>query len=376
MKLVIERDALLKALARVHGVVNAKHTIPILSNVRLDAGSVSLCLTANNLDQQSADSLSAQVEAPGSVTVEAKRLLDAVRAFPSGGQVKLSLAEGDGRLVVQCGRSRCLYPTLPAGDFPQFPSLKTGKGGEIDRSDLLRLLKRTRFAASTDETRYMLNGLHLHVRHDEAGALRLTAAATDGKTMAVCDMLAPAGFEEFPTITLPAVAVDELKRLISDGEGPVELVATRELVELRCGSAELTSKLIDGVYPDYRKVIPATSPFEAVIDVDLLQACVNRALLVCEDKDRTVRLAFSGDTLALSARGSDGASQVNDEIGIRYVGADCDLGFNAKRLKDVLGKINGENATFALAPVEQALPALITDSADQDVQYVLVLHRA
>jgi len=374
MKLIIERDAALKAVGRVHGIVKAKNTIPILSNIKLETGATSLCLTTNNLDQQASDSIAAQVESPGATTVEARRLFDIIRAFPSGGQVALEFLEGDSRLIVKCGRSRYQLATLPAGDFPQFPCLERAVGGALERDLLKRLLQRTRFAMSGDETRYLLNGVHLHIV-DTHGQFWLTAAATDGKSLAEAEAIAPAAFENLPAIILPAPAVDEVQRLLGDAGEQIEIYATSTLFELRCGTAELTTKLIDGAYPDYRKVIPTANSVSLPLDVDLMQACIARVLLVCDDKDRTVRFGLAPDALSLSARSAEGASQVTEEIGVSYDGPACDLGFNAKRVKDLLAVITGENAIFAFGADPKAEPALITDSADPDCRFILTLHR-
>lgn len=374
MKLVIERDAALKALGRVHGIVKSKNTIPILSNIKLEAGATTLCLTTNNLEQQASDSVAAQVESPGATTVEARRLFDIVRAFPSGGQVALEFLEGDSRLIVKCGRSRYQLATLPAGDFPQFPCLERAVGGALERDLLKRLLQRTRFAMSADDTRYLLNGVYLHVLQSE-GELWLTAAATDGKSLAEAMARAPATFEELPAIILPAPAVDEVQRLLADAGEQIEIYATSTLFELRCGSAELTTKVIDGAYPDYRKVIPKTNTVTLPLDVDLMQACIARVLLVCDDKDRSVRFGLAPESLSLSARSAEGASQVTEEIGVTYDGPPCDLGFNAKRVKDLLAVITGESAVFAFGADPKSEPALITDSADPDCRFVLTLHR-
>lgn len=370
MKLHIERDAAVKALGRVQGVVKPKGTIPILTHVKLESGATTLCLTTGNGDQQASASAPANVARPGSIAVEARRLFDIVRAFPSGGEIRMELTEGDPRLTVHCGRSRCLLATLPAEDFPQYPSLENAAGGVIDSADLKRLLMRTRFATSSDEvTRPVWSGVFLHVA-DRDGAPWLTAVGLDGKVMGIAEIPAPAGFESFPPIILPGSAVDEIQRMLGDAESTVELLASDTLAEVRSGHSDFTTKLVDGPYSEYRNALPADNPVVVPLDVDLLQACINRALLVSDDKYRTVRFGLAPDRLTISSRAEAG-DQITDDIEIAYAGPAADLGFNAKRVKDLLAVITGENAICAFSANPKDGAVLVTDSADPDCRFVL-----
>lgn len=371
MKLLIERDAAVKALGRVQGVVKPKGTIPILTHVKLETGATTLCVTTGNGDQQASANASANVIRPGSITVEARRLFDIVRAFPTGGEIRIELTPDDDRLIVHCGRSRCLVATLPAEDFPQYPSLDNAAGGVIDSADLKRLFARTRFATSSDEvTRPVWSGVFLHVA-DREGSPWLTAVGLDGKVMGVAEIPAPAGFETFPPIILPGSAVDEIQRLLGDAESTVELLASATLAEVRSAHAEFTTKLVEGPYSDYWRALPADNPLIVPVDVDLLQACINRALLVSDDKYRTVRFGLTADKLSIFARSIEGGDQITDDIEIAYAGPDADLGFNAKRVKDLLAVITGENAVCAFAANPKDGAVLVTDSADPDCRFVL-----
>lgn len=376
MRLIIERDAALKALARVQGVAKSKPTIPITANVKIEAGAAEVVFTTNNLDQQAVASAKASVEAPGVITVEARRLYDIVRAFPEGGQVLLSYKDDGVRLTAQCGSARYQIPTLPADTFPQFSNQEQAAGGPMERDAFRRIVQRAQFAMSTEETRYLLNGLHLHVATlDER--LCLIAAATDKLALAQVFCPATDAFDDFPPVTLPYASVGEILRFLSDAPETIELYASVSVLEIRTDAAELATKTIDGVYPDYVRVIPVTNPVRLALDVDLMQASINRILLVADGKARTVRVTLSAEQLQLSARSEDlTGGEVHDAVSITYAGPACEFGLNAKRVKDVLSLIQGENAIFAFSEDPTANPVLVTDSADPDCRYVLTQHRA
>lgn len=374
MKLLVERDAAVKALARVTGVVNAKHSIPILCNIKLEVGATSLTLTANNLDQQAVDSVGAKVEQPGVVTVEAKRLLDVFKAFPPGGEVSLNISEADQRLIVRCGRSRYQLAMLPAEDFPQFPSLEHGAGGMIERDVLKRLFQRTRFACGNNETYIAQMAVYLHPR-ERAGAQWLTAVATDGKRLAMADAPMPPGFEPFAKALIPTQAVDEFMRLLGDAPEIIELRVTDSLVELRAGSCEVTSKLVDAEYYNYLPLIPTDYTVSLPLDVDLISACVHRILLVCDDKERSMRFGLSDGRLALSARADAGGCAVSEELDVDYSAGVFDLGFNARYMRDTLQAVSGETAVFMLADDPRAKVVLVQDSGDPDCRYLLMPHK-
>lgn len=375
MRVLIERDAALKALGRVQSVAKPKGAIPITANVRIETGATEVVFTTNNLDQQAVGCAKATIQEPGSVTVEARRLYDIVRAFPDGGEVLLSYKDDGVRLTAQCGSARYQIPTLPAGSFPQFSSLENAAGGVIERDALQRLLSRASFAMAVQDTKYLLHGMHLHVGMHE-DALHLAAAATDILVLAQVMCPAPEGFEEFPGIILPFEAVAEALRFLADAPELVEIRANASLFEMRADGAELATKTVDGIYPNYVYAIPQANPVRLKLDVETLQACINRVLLVADGKSRTVRVALEAERLVLTARSEDlTGGEVRDEMPIEYAGPACELGFNARRVKDVLGVVKGENAFFHFAEDPTQAAVLVTDSADPDCRYVLTLHR-
>ncbi len=374
MRLLIERDDALKVLSKVMGVVKGKPDTPNGSHVLLNAMATTLSVTTTNGDQQAVDCAPAKIETPGRATVDARRLHDIVRNLPEGGEVLLSIAEDGTRLTVKCGAVRATLGALPADDFPEFPALDGAAGGALPRDELRRLLARTRFACSSDETKPHVTGTYLHVR-EYKGVLWLTAVGLDMKILAMADMQAPAHFENFPETILAAAFVDEVSRLLGESSDVVELYASPTLSEFRSGSTEITSKVIEPPYVNYAMAIQrAGGDLVVNIDAGSLVTSINRALLIAVDdvKYKTVRLSLSADLLTISARSPLAGDEMSDEIRIEYAGPAADLSFNATRVKSLFGVIRGENAICAFDATDpKKTGVLITDSADPFCRYVL-----
>jgi DNA polymerase-3 subunit beta len=375
VKLVIERDHALKALSHVQSIARGKGAVPILANVKLDAGPGGLTFTANNTNIQASDCARAEVQMAGATTVDASALFNIVRAWPSGGQVAMEIQE-DGRLAVRCARSRYLLTTLPAVDFPVFAALDDGRGGMIERDVLARLLTRTRFACAQEETKYLMTGVWLHTTEDDAPS-RLIAVATDKVSMAVAEAPAPAGFVLSPGVLVPAIAADEITRLLGSADDYVELRFSKSLFELRCGTTEIVGKLLDlqgNGWFDWPIAFKQGEQFAAQLDTDLMQACIGRVLLVSDDKLRTVDMAFGTGSLELFAKAEQGGSHLSESIDIGWDAPDRSIRVNAKKLKDILGHIEGESAVFHVPDI--ALNAImVTDSADAACRYMIIQHR-
>ena len=368
MKLSIERAALMKALGHVQSVVERRNTIPILSNVLLSAQSGSLSLSATDLDMEIVDETAADVITPGQITAPAQILYEIVRKLPDGAEVELKFAGDDPRLSVAAGRSRFNLPVLPAGDFPVMSA--DGLSGRItvEAQALVRLIDKTRFAISTEETRYYLNGLYLHTVV-EGGETRLRAVATDGHRLALAEMPAPEGAAGLPGVIVPRKTVQEARRLLEDASGPVELQISQAKVRFEFGRASLTSKVIDGSFPDYGRVIPRDNRRIVTIDNALFAQAVDRVATISAEKSRSVKLAIESGKLVLTVRTME-AGQGVEEVEIDYDGEPFEIGFNARYLLDVAGQIQGETAEFRFA--DPASPTLVIDPADRGVQYVLM----
>lgn len=368
MHLTIERTALLKALGHVQSVVERRNTIPILSNVLLSADRKGLSFAATDLDMEMMDSADAVVNTPGQITAPAHTLYEIVRKLPDGADVELRYSGDDPRLSVSAGRSRFALPVLPAGDFPVMSSEGLSVRYTLMKEELARLIDKTRFAISTEETRYYLNGLYLHVV-SEGGLNQLRAVATDGHRLALAETPAPEGSVGGPGVIVPRKTIDQVRRLLDDGVGPVEVQVSPAKVRFEFGNASLTSKVIDGAFPDYVRVIPKGNDRILTIDNSVFAAAVDRVSTISAEKSRSVKMAVDQGRITLTVRNME-AGQAVEEVEADYDAEGFEIGFNARYLLDVTGQIGGDTAEFRFA--DPASPTLVLDPTDAGVQYVLM----
>jgi len=368
MKLTIERAALLKALGHVQSAVERRNTIPILSNVLLSAERDRLTFSATDLDLEIVDDAVAQVERAGQITAPAHTLYEIVRKLPEGADVSLSFTGEDPRLIVAAGRSRFNLPVLPAGDFPVMSAEGMSNRMNVDVGDLIRLMDKTRFAISTEETRYYLNGLYLHTVVD-GGVSKLRAVATDGHRLALAEMIAPEGAVGAPGVIVPRKTVGEARRLLDDAGEMVELQLSPQKVRFELGHAAMTSKVIDGAFPDYARVIPRDNQKVMMVDNKLFAQAVDRVATISAEKSRSVRMAIEPGRMILTVRNME-AGQAVEEVEIDYNGEPFELSFNARYLLDVTDQITAPQAEFRFGGPND--PALVLDPQDGDVQYVLM----
>jgi DNA polymerase-3 subunit beta len=378
MKLTIERAALLKALGHVQSVVERRNTIPILSNVLFTAGRDTLAFSATDLDMEIIDETPALVDSPGQITAPAHTLYEIVRKLPEGADVSLSFTGEDPRLQVQAGRSRFNLPVLPAGDFPVMSSDGLSGRISVDTGDLMRLIDKTRFAISTEETRYYLNGLYLHTVVED-GVAKLRAVATDGHRLALAEMPAPEGAAGAPGVIVPRKTIQEARRLMEDAGENIELQVSAQKVRFEFARCGLTSKVIDGSFPDYMRVIPKDNHRTMLVDNALFSAAVDRVATISAEKSRSVKLSVEPGRVILQVRNME-TGQATEEVEVDYEGEPFEIGFNARYLLDVTGQIAGETAEFRFADRAAAStvldPTLVLDPTDAGVQYVLMPLRA
>ncbi|AXB77028.1 DNA polymerase III subunit beta [Novosphingobium sp. P6W] len=368
MKATIERSALLRCLSHVQSVVERRNTIPILSNVLIEASAGgSLRVMATDLDLQVVESLGAvSVEAAGAITVSAHLLFDIARKLPEGSQVSLDAA--DNRMVVKAGRSRFQLPTLPRDDFPMIAEGELPTSFEISAATLAQLIDATRFAISTEETRYYLNGIFFHVSDEE-----LKAAATDGHRLARFTIARPDGAEGMPDVIVPRKCVGELRKLLE------EALDTNVLVDLSASKVRftlggengvvLTSKLIDGTFPDYTRVIPTGNDKLLKVDPKSFFQGVDRVATIATEKTRAVKMALDTDRVTLSVTSPDNGTAA-EEVPAQYGSEGFEIGFNANYLKDILGQIDGDTVELHLA--DAAAPTLIRKDDKSPALYVLM----
>jgi DNA polymerase-3 subunit beta len=368
MKLTIERQSLIKALGHVQSVVERRNTIPILSNVLLSADKGGLSFSATDLDMEIIDETNAEVSGSGQITAPAHTLYEIVRKLPEGAEVELKFQGEDPRLAISAGRSRFNLPVLPAGDFPVMSSDGLSTRISVDTEALMRLIDKTRFAISTEETRYYLNGLYVHTVMED-GEAKLRAVATDGHRLALAEMPAPEGALGLPGVIIPRKTIQEARRLLEDAGENVELQISTAKVRFEFGRAALTSKVIDGSFPDYARVIPRDNAKSVMIDTKLFADAVDRVATISAEKSRSVKLAIETGKLTLTVRNME-AGQAVEEIEIDYEGDSFEIGFNARYLLDVCGQIGGESMELRFA--DPASPTLVLDPTDGGVRYVLM----
>jgi DNA polymerase-3 subunit beta len=371
MKATIERATLLRCLSHVQSVVERRNTIPILSNVLIDADAGgSVRVMATDLDLQVVETMSASsVDQPGAITVSAHLLFDIARKLPEGSQV--SLTTNDNRLEVKAGRSNFKLPTLPRDDFPVIVEGDLPTSFELPARTLAELIDRTRFAISTEETRYYLNGIFLHVTDEDEPLLK--AAATDGHRLARFTLPRPEGAAGMPDVIVPRKAVGELRKLLDealDGNVLIDLSASKIRFTLGGeGGVVLTSKLIDGTFPDYSRVIPTANDKLLKVDPKLFRSGVDRVATIATEKTRAVKIGLDGDRVTLSVTSPDNGT-ATEELAAEYRAEGMEIGFNANYLKDILDQVDAETVELHLA--DAGAPTLIRENEASRALYVLM----
>ncbi len=363
MKATIERATLLKSLGHVQSVVERRNTIPILSNVLMEAREDgSLRLMATDLDLQVDETVPANVTQAGATTVSAHTFFDIVRKLPEGSQVELSAAEG--KMQVVAGRARFNLSTLPRDDFPVIAEGELPTRFELPAATLRQVIEKTRFAISSEETRYYLMGIFLHVVDDQ-----MRAAATDGHRLARVTIARPDGAEGMPDVIVPRKAVNELYRLLEELEGTVEISLSPTKIRFGLGNAILTSKLIDGTFPDYNRVIPTANDKLLKLDPKSFSAGVDRVSTIASEKTRAVKISVDRDKVTLSVTSPENGL-ATEELAADYGSEGIEIGFNARYLLDILGEIDGDTVEVHLA--DAAAPTLLRENDKSNALYVLM----
>lgn len=366
MKATIERATLLKTLSHVQSVVERRNTIPILSNVLIEAASDgTIKLMATDLDIQINELVTASVDQPGATTVAAHTLFDIVRKLPEGSQVSLAAAED--RMTLIAGRAKFSLGTLPRDDFPVIAEGELPTRFEIPAETLKQIIDKTRFAISTEETRYYLNGIFLHVADDPAPVLK--AAATDGHRLARVTVARPDGADAMPDVIIPRKCVAELRKLLDEVDGSVGVSLSNTKIRFDLGQALLSSKLIDGTFPDYSRVIPTGNDRLLKIDPRALQEGVDRVATIATEKSRAVKMALDRDRITLSVTSPETGTAA-EEVPAAYDAPSFEIGFNSRYLLDILGQLEGDNIEVHLA--DAAAPTLIRENDKAAALYVIM----
>jgi DNA polymerase-3 subunit beta len=368
MKLVIDRGELLRGLGHVTSVVEKRTTIPILSNVLLKASDHGLQFKATDLEREVVEETRADISQTGAATVPAHTLYDIARKLPDGAQVEMRRDNEKERLVLSSRYSRFTLQTLAPEDFPDLSPGELSHHFQVGASDLKRLIEKTRFAISTEETRYYLNGIYLHPA-TQGSQPTLRAVATDGHRLAQAELPLPAGADGMPGIILPRKTVHELHRLIESSETMVGVGVSASKARFEIGTVTLTTKLIDGTFPDYARVIPKSNDKTLKVRNGEFMAAVDRVSTIASERGKAVKLNLGNGKVVLSVNNTEGGS-ATEEIGAEYGAEPLEIGFNARYLLDIAGQIESENAQFLLA--DAGSPTVVKDESDEGSLYVLM----
>ena len=368
MKFSIERNALLKAVAQAQSVVERRNTIPILANVLIEAEGAHVRFRATDLDIEVVDRTEAQVERAGATTVSAVTLNEIVRKLPDGATVTLADDSQSGRLTIEAGRSNFSLATLPKEDFPVMASSEYNANFAAPAGVLRRLFDKSKFAISTEETRYYLNGVYMHVA-DAGGGKVLRCVATDGHRLARIDADLPEGAADMAGVIVPRKTVGELRKLLDDDEMQIAVSVSETKVRFATPDITLTSKVIDGTFPDYTRVIPAGNTKRLEVDAADFAKAVDRVATVSSERSRAVKMSLDEDRLILSVNAPDSGA-AEEELAVAYGDERLDIGFNAKYLLEIASQVDRENAVFLFN--SSGDPTLMREGNDETAVYVVM----
>jgi DNA polymerase-3 subunit beta len=361
MKLTAEREKLLGPLQAVIGVVERRQTMPVLANVLLGVRQGILSITATDLEVELVAATEVTVQEPGDITVPGRKFLDILRALPD--KVAVSLSVDGEKVVLKAGRSRFSLATLPASDFPLIEDISAQQTVQIPRKELLRLLAKTHFSMAQQDVRYYLNGMLL-----EIDGMALRAVATDGHRLALCETALGAKAKTAQQVIVPRKGVLELQRILTE-EGDAELAIGTNHVRAQIGDIRFTSKLIDGRFPEYSRVIPAAPAFAITADRDLLRQALQRTAILSNEKYRGIRVTVRKNTITVQAHNPE-QEEAEEEIEVSYDGLDLEVGFNVNYLLDALAAIDGQQVELGLTDSNSS--CLIRSPGNGSARYVVM----
>ena len=371
MEFKINSSDLLKALSHIHGIVEVRHTLPILSNIILKAKDNELTLSSTNLDIYCADKIKAEVSIAGEISVSAVTFFEIVKRLPSGSDVMMTMEEGENEIKLKCGRSKFNLSTLKTDDFPIISDNDLSTNFVLSADELIRIIDKTKFAVSNEETRYYLNGIFLH-KADRNSIQFLRAVATDGHRLAQYDIPLPQGAEEITGIIIPKKTIFELRKVLDDANGDVSISLNENKIKFTFNDLKIISKVIDGTFPDYTKVIPQNNNKNFQTNNNELKNAIDRVSAVAaneESKSKAIKLSLEDNKLNLSVE-SQSKGSANEILDISYDGDKVDIGFNSKYIIDICNEVDGEEVDISL--LDSISPAIILDKTDENLFFVLM----
>ncbi len=362
---------LVKALSHIHGVVEVRHTLPILSNIILEAKEEELILSSTNLDIYCADRIKSETSVSGEISVPASTFFEIVKRLPAGSDVIMSTSDSGNELILKCGRSKFNLSTLNTDDFPIISENDLTINFVVSAEELIRMIDKTKFAISNEETRYYLNGIFFH-KAERNSISFLRAVATDGHRLAQYDIPLPQGAEEITGIIIPKKTMFELRKVLDDANGDVSISLNENKIKFAFNELKIISKVIDGTFPDYTKVIPENNDKTfKTINKDLKDA-IDRVSAVAineEIKSKAIKFSLDSNKLYLSVE-SQSKGSAHEEIDINYNGNKVDIGFNSKYIVDICNEVDGDEVDISL--LDSISPAIILDKTDENLFFVLM----
>lgn len=362
MKFSIQREAILRPLQIVSGVVERRQTLPILSNVLMDISSAGLAITGTDLEVEIVVQAPLDMSEGGRTTLPARKFMDICRTLPEGARLEFTVDKD--RAVIRSGKSRFVLSTLPAAEFPSVEEVRPMLSFSLPQNTLRRLIEKTQFAMAHQDVRYYLNGLLLEVGTDS-----LRAVATDGHRLACCQLAAGIKLEESHSVIIPRKGISELQKLLADDDRPVQVQLGTNHVRIDSEGLRFTSKLIDGRFPDYQRVIPQNTDKLVVVERDALRQAVQRTSILTNEKYRSIRLQLEPGTLRVWAHNPE-QEEAEEELAVDYTGSALEIGFNSTYLFDALAAVAGAEVELRLSDPNSC--CLIQGVDERDCKYVVM----
>ena len=368
MKFTIERAKLLKTLSHVQSIVEKRNTIPVLSNVRIEAMEDGISFKATDMDTEITEIVDAKTAETGATTAPAHMLYDIVRKLSDGSDVELTFPDEKGQLTISSGRSKFSLSTIGVEDFPVISGDKLPINFVMSKDELKDVIDRTQFAVSTEETRYYLNGIYVHAKNEgETKVLRVVA--TDGHRLACVESPLPQGAENMNGVIIPRKTVGEVRKLLDDTKAEnIDVSLSENKIRFTMEDITLTSKLIDGTYPDYERVIPTDNDKVLELGVKPLAEAVDRVSVVAE-RTRAIKVITNPNHITITTSSPDlGSAQ--EEVEAKYDSESLEIGYNFRYLLDILNEIKGDTVRISFA--DGSSPSVIHDTSDSSAIYVLM----
>lgn len=368
IQVTVERALLLKSLSHIQTVVERRGTIPILANVKLEAQpDDSLHLTATDMDVSLSETIAAKVETSGATTVAAHMFYDIVRKLPDGSQIELK-SDGNGKVIITSGQAKFTLSTLAVEEFPVMAEGELEHGFTLNTSEFSQLMDKPSYAMSNEETRYYLNGIYFHAVEEDGNKI-LRTVSTDGHRLARTQITLPNGAENIPGVIIPKKTVHEVRKLMEAGEGDVKISLSDTKIRIAYGNGVLISKLIDGTFPDYDRVIPKENDKLLEAECKQFTHAVDRVSVISNERSRGVRFNIEQGKITFSASSAEQGS-ASEELEVTYGAESLEIGFNSRYLLEMMQQIEGDTAQFLFN--DGASPVLVRDTADVNTLYVIM----